>query len=321
MVIPAFRAAAFLPACLDGFRRQTAAAERFEVIVVDDASPDEGAAIAERWGARVLRHEQNRGAAAARNTGAAAATAEVLLFVDADVIPDAGLVAGVLALFGEGAVLAATGRYDAEPANNTRFGRYKALWTWHCWEETAARTGRASHMQGALGALRATTLRDAGGFDAAYQGGNVEDYELSERLRAQGVVIVFDDRLRGRHHFPDGRTVARNYWDRTRMWVRLRRTSKGFSSGQAQGRTGVAALAALTGAAFLVLPPLAPLSLAAQGVWLVASAPFLKRAHRRGGARFLAYTVGVHYGLQVVVGLAALSAPFGAGTRRRPPGP
>ena len=315
VVIPAYRAATFLPACLDGLARQTAARERFEVLVVDDASPDDGAALAERWGARVLRHEHNLGAAAARNTGAAAAQAGLLLFVDADVIPDEALVASVLALFADRGVDAATGRYAEQPANDTRFARYKALWTWHCWEETAGRTGSSSHLQGALAAVRSEVLRGIGGFDARYEGGNVEDYEVSERLRKAGVAIVFDDRLRGRHHFPDGPTVARNYWDRTRMWVRLRAGSRSFSSGQAQGRSGLAAVAAVCGVSFLALPPLLPLSLLAQGVWLATSAPFLTLALRRGGPRFLAYTTGVHYGLQVIVGLAALSAPFGRGSR------
>lgn len=55
-----------------------------EIIVVDDASHDSSAAIAEDLGARVLRHDRNGGAAAARNTAVAAATQPWVALLDAD---------------------------------------------------------------------------------------------------------------------------------------------------------------------------------------------------------------------------------------------
>ena len=316
VVIPAYRAEAHLGACLQGFADQTAPGDSFEVIVVDDASPDGTAALAERFGVRVVRHLENQGAAAARNSGAEAATTEVLLFVDSDVVPDPGLVEGTLAVFATPQVRAATGRYLPEPANDGRFPRYKALWTWHCWERTSAASGRSGHLQGALSAVRRDDLLAVGGFDGRYEGGNVEDYELSDRLRRAGIDILFDDRIAGRHHFPGMRTVARNYWDRTRMWVRLMPERKGFSSGQANRRSGIAAIAALGGASGVVCPPLLPVAALSQGVWLVASAPFLRFVARREGLGFALYAAAVHYALSTVVGAAAVSAPLGRGSRR-----
>lgn len=317
VVIPAYRAEAHLRACLDGLLDQTADLDRFEIVVVDDASPDGTAAVAESYErVRLVRRAENGGAAAARNLGASEARGGVLLFLDSDVTPEPDLVDGVLAVFADPAVRAATGRYGPEPANPTRFARYKALWTWHCWEHTGARTGRSGHLQGALAAVRRKELLAAGGFDERYEGGNVEDYELSARLAEQGVDIVFDDRIGGRHLFPGMSTVARNYWDRTRMWVRLGPARKGFSSGQANRRSGLAALGALGGAAGLVLPPLLPLAVPCGLIWLGASAPFLGFVVRREGPAFAAYAAGTHFALSAVVGAAALSAPFGRGSRR-----
>lgn len=55
-----------------------------EVIVVDDGSTDQTAEVAERAGARVIRHAENKGAAAARNTGVAATTQPWIAPLDSD---------------------------------------------------------------------------------------------------------------------------------------------------------------------------------------------------------------------------------------------
>src|SRR6185437_6540351 len=58
-----------------------------EVVVVDDASRDGSADAVAALGdtrIRLLRHEQNRGAAAARNTGIEAATGEWIALLDSD---------------------------------------------------------------------------------------------------------------------------------------------------------------------------------------------------------------------------------------------
>ena len=55
-----------------------------EVIVVDDHSEDGSDEVARAHGARVIRHERNRGAAASRNTGVAAATQPWLALLDSD---------------------------------------------------------------------------------------------------------------------------------------------------------------------------------------------------------------------------------------------
>ncbi|HEY6494889.1 MAG TPA: glycosyltransferase [Trebonia sp.] len=59
-----------------------------QVIVVDDGSTDDTSQVAREHGVTVLRHETNRGASAARNTGTRAATARVVAFLDDDCEPD-----------------------------------------------------------------------------------------------------------------------------------------------------------------------------------------------------------------------------------------
>lgn len=87
VVIPAYRSAGVIGACLAAAR--AAGADR--VVVVDNASPDETAAVAGAAGATVLRQERNGGFGAACNRGLAAVETDfaVLLNPDAELAPDA----------------------------------------------------------------------------------------------------------------------------------------------------------------------------------------------------------------------------------------
>jgi glycosyltransferase involved in cell wall biosynthesis len=80
VIVPAYNEARSIAACIDSLTRQTLA---HELVIVDDGSTDNTAAIAEARGVRVLRHP-HRGAAAARNLGAVNTAGEVLVFLDAD---------------------------------------------------------------------------------------------------------------------------------------------------------------------------------------------------------------------------------------------
>lgn len=74
-----------------------------EVIVVDDGSTDRTGALAEALGAHVIRIDA-RHIAKARNAGAAAATSDTFVFVDADTIVTADVVRGVVRALAGGAV-------------------------------------------------------------------------------------------------------------------------------------------------------------------------------------------------------------------------
>jgi len=330
VIVPAYQAEDHLPSCLAALARQTAASSSFEILVVDDGSTDRTAQAALNADVRCLSHERNRGTAAARNTGAREAQAGVLLFLDADVVADEGLVGAVLELFeaesdGEVPCQAATGRYDAEPANEGWFPRYKGLWTWFCWNESAARRGESDHLQGALCAVRRALFWKIDGFDECYEGGNVEDYEFSTRLQQAGVTILFEPRIAGRHYFPGFAAAARNYAARTRMWLRLRFGTRQndsrvrLGSGQANPRSGAGAVLALLAVAAhvgaLADSRLLAAALVLDLAYFGSVLPFLRAALARQGTAFAVYALAVHFSLSVVVAMAALSTPLGRGSR------
>jgi len=83
VVIPVYNRSALLVRALDSAWTQLPNPPT-EVIVVDDASTDGSAEVAEHAGARVLRHERNRGESAARNTAIEAATQPWIALLDSD---------------------------------------------------------------------------------------------------------------------------------------------------------------------------------------------------------------------------------------------
>ena len=82
VIIPAFNAAETLGAVVERIRHAG-----YEVLVVDDGSQDATAAVAERAGARVVRHPVNQGKGQALQTGFAEAlrrTHDAVITMDAD---------------------------------------------------------------------------------------------------------------------------------------------------------------------------------------------------------------------------------------------
>jgi teichuronic acid biosynthesis glycosyltransferase TuaG len=89
VVIPAFRARRYIAEALESVRAQTYSS--WEVIVVDDCSPEPVddlvktfAATVPRNCVRLIRHSENKGLGAARNTGILAAAGEYVAFLDHD---------------------------------------------------------------------------------------------------------------------------------------------------------------------------------------------------------------------------------------------
>jgi glycosyltransferase involved in cell wall biosynthesis len=83
VIVPAYNRAGFVGTALASVAAQRPAVPT-EVIVIDDGSVDSTAEIAAGLGARVIRHERNRGTAAARNSGVEAATQPWIALLDSD---------------------------------------------------------------------------------------------------------------------------------------------------------------------------------------------------------------------------------------------
>lgn len=101
VVIPAHNEAGSIRRTLEALRQQRRLGVELELIVVDDGSTDATAAIARELGARVVAAAGGN-PGAARNRGAAAATGDPIVFLDADCAPADGWLNALLAAHAEG---------------------------------------------------------------------------------------------------------------------------------------------------------------------------------------------------------------------------
>ncbi len=98
VIIPSYNYAHFLPDAIESALAQTDTGNPLEVLVIDDGSKDDTAAVAARYGDRIRYHFQaNAGLSAARNTGMRIALHDLVVFLDADDLLPAGTVAAFLA--------------------------------------------------------------------------------------------------------------------------------------------------------------------------------------------------------------------------------
>lgn len=87
IITPAFRAAGLVGDTIQSVIAQTY--PNWEMLIVDDCSPDNTAEVVSEWSARdgrvkLIRHEKNGGPATARNTAIAAARGRWVAFLDSD---------------------------------------------------------------------------------------------------------------------------------------------------------------------------------------------------------------------------------------------
>ena len=102
-IVPAWNEAGLIAATLDAIHAAARTLnEPYEIVVADDGSTDETAAIAERHGARVIT-VAHRQIAATRNSGAREAKGEFFIFVDADTIVNETVVRAALDAMRKGA--------------------------------------------------------------------------------------------------------------------------------------------------------------------------------------------------------------------------
>ena len=179
-------------------------------------------AEAEQPPEQVVVVTEGGGPAAARNAGVEDATGDVVVFVDADVLPHADAFTRIRGVFEADPALAAVfGSYDDVPAEPGIVSQFRNLLHHHVHQQGA---GDATTFWAGLGAVRADAFRAAGGFDAErYPLPSVEDIDLGTRLSSNGGRILLDPLIQGTHlkRWTLEDMVRTDFWQRGVPWVEL----------------------------------------------------------------------------------------------------
>ncbi len=178
IIIPAFNEERMISQCLDAVSASLNANQKsgftFEVIVVDNNSTDNTAHLARRSGARVVFEPINQ-IGRARNTGAAAATGNWFLFVDADSLLNPGMIADILQLIDSGKYV---GCGSVMQMPNSPWWGTAILKAWTAVSVTF------HWASGALVVCRADAFRTVGGFNQDLYA--ADEIDLSRLLKKWG---------------------------------------------------------------------------------------------------------------------------------------
>lgn len=197
VVIPTHNGAETLADCLSALGASSYPPA--EIVVVDDASTDDSAKIAERLQCHVIRLDQNIGAARAKNRGAQAATGDVVFFTDDDVIVAPDALARLAENFADTRVAGVVGVLNRKIPFDDFASNFKNLWMRFTYLKIPRE--RIGLFYTSIAAMRREIFLQLGGFDENYAGASItEDTEFGQRAWAAGHSIRLDKRVVGTHH-------------------------------------------------------------------------------------------------------------------------
>lgn len=299
VIMPAFRASHLLAQVLTPLLAMRDAGEVDEVLVVDDQSPDDTAAVARAMGATVLVTPQNGGPGVARNLASKQAIGDILWFVDSDVIAQPGGPAYIRRAFAEPGVDAVFGSYDDDPGGKYWFSRYKNLL--HRYHHQAARREARTFWAG-CGAVRATAFAAVGGFDVeTYRKPSIEDIELGYRISNAGGRILVEPDLLGKHLkvWTIRNALHTDIFCRALPWSRLIITREGLTddlnTGKAERvRALIAGALLMSLLAVLISPQLWPVTLGLATLGVLCNLRLARFFYNNGGLAFAAGSLLYH---------------------------
>ncbi|MCP4365928.1 MAG: glycosyltransferase [Planctomycetes bacterium] len=209
VILSTYNRARYLELSLLGYIRQTC--KDFEVVVVDDGSTDDTAAVIEKYKAIApftIKHlwQENKGfrLAKLRNEGVKASQCDYLVFSDGDCIPKADFIrthisnSGEHYILGGGHVRLPKGYSDSLTAEAVSEGVYEKFLTDDIldglrWKQRKnifymlVGKKRRPKFLGLNFSVSKKALCEVNGFDENYHGWGQEDSDLRERLKRNGL--------------------------------------------------------------------------------------------------------------------------------------
>jgi glycosyltransferase involved in cell wall biosynthesis len=210
LYIPCYNVASYIAPVIEGVLRQSLLPQ--EILIIDDGSTDNTVTIASYYPVRIVRHEQNQGLSAARNTGLRTAQNDLVAFLDADCVPSPNWLETLAHELHNPRVALAGGRL-IEKNLNSYADRWRAVHMPQEWGPV--RLEDPKFMFGNNGLARKSALISTGGYDERLRT-NGEDVDMSQRLREHGYAFIYNPAATVDHLRHDSiHSVLNAYW---RWW-------------------------------------------------------------------------------------------------------
>ena len=207
LYVPCYNAELHIASCLEGVLKQTRPPD--EILVIDDGSRDRTVQIASQYPVKILRHEQNSGLAAARNTAFRNARHELVAALDADCVADPSWLELLVSHFSDEKLAGVNGRLE-EAVQTSVADRWRKTHMAQHWGAAPVRNPR--FLFGADTVYRKAAVLEAGGYDERLRT-NGEDSNMSTRIAALGYHTFYEPRAVVRHLRQDTvHSVLETYW-------------------------------------------------------------------------------------------------------------
>jgi len=187
VIVPAHNEEGVIGKCLEGLKQQDFRG-KMEIIVVDNGSSDRTVQEAKKFkGVRVVL-QKNRGPAAARNLGVEKSRGDIILFTDADCVPERDWVRQMVAPFSCREIVGVQGAYKTwQKELMARFSQIEI-------EDRYERMKRFENLDfiGTYSAGYRKEVFRGKGFDESFPLASGEDSEFSLRIAKSGQKMVFN---------------------------------------------------------------------------------------------------------------------------------
>jgi cellulose synthase/poly-beta-1,6-N-acetylglucosamine synthase-like glycosyltransferase len=223
LYIPAYNAAGFIHTSIEAILSQTLMPD--EILVIDDGSHDATVEVVSRYKEiSLIRHNKNRGLAAARNTAVRAAKNELVGSLDADCAAAPVWLEKLVPAFDDPKIAGAGGRL-IEGFQGSLADRWRCV---HMrMDRGEQRIRNPMFLHGCNGLYRKSALLGVGGYDEAMRTAG-DDADIGRRLRSAGWELLYEPEAMVTHLRRDSvESVLCSYW----QWIHF-----GFGTDQRLSR-------------------------------------------------------------------------------------
>lgn len=192
----------------------------YEIIVVDDKSTDSSVSILEKLDLKLIKLEENRGPAFARNRGVEVASGEIILFCDSDIEVGKNVLKGVKERFEKGECDTLVGNLAFPPIGYTAAGFFYLYEEWENISTGGLKSGPTRYWSTTLGFIRKDLFEQMSGFDIKYKGADIEDLVFAFSL-PQETKSFFDADMLFRHYYPSLWLIVKKLFLRSYQFAQI----------------------------------------------------------------------------------------------------